>query len=270
MINWKKYFDHIYCIHSTFYPERLEKIKNELQRVNILDSGIFSWKISSGDFVQYIKYNDVNYIYNPDDPNKNKLIDLCKNYAEIFEDTIINDYQKILILEDDIYFLKDLNLVKTILDNCPDFDICKFDWNCFFTWLNQDIDQPNTIYHVGNINDYYCYYTWTTSTGITGYSNRICQYLLGKMKYFLYCNCMIPFDNVIARLCDDPIFLQYADTNEEFLMQFNNPDVIKTVLSKKHIAMQMCYEYYMPSDYELADKFGEMYRINKDEYNFSE
>ena len=40
---------------------------------------------------------------------------MCKNYAEIFEDTIINDYQKILILEDDIYFLKDLDLLKTIV-----------------------------------------------------------------------------------------------------------------------------------------------------------
>lgn len=269
MINWKKYFDHIYCIHSTFYPERIDKMKNELERVNILDSGIFSWKISSGDFVNHIEYNSVNYMYDPNSPNKTKLIDLCKNYGEIFEDAIINDYQKILILEDDIYFLKDLELLKTILDNMPDFDICKFDWNCFYNWIDQDDNELNNIYNIGNINNYYCYYTWTTNTSIVGYSNRIAKFLLGKMKYFLACNSMIPFDNVIARLCDEPMFLQCADTNEDFLSQFNNPDIFKTILSKKHIAMQMGYEYYTPSDYELADKYGEIYRINKKEYNFS-
>lgn len=271
MIDWKKYFDHIYCIHSTLYPERLENLINELSRVNIYDSGIFSWKISSGDFINHIEYSDINYIYDLDSINKTKLIDLSKNYVEIFEESLINNYQRILIIEDDIYFLKDLNLIETILDNLPEFDICKFDWNCFFTYTNQNELGPMTIYDIGNINDYYCHYVWTTNTSIVGYSNRVMKYLIDKIKYFLGYNTMIPFDNIIARICDIPNFSSYIPDNKQFLHQFiDNPDTFKLILSKKHLAMQFGYEYYMPSDYELADKYGEIYRINKNEYNYTE
>lgn len=287
IIPWSKFFDHIYCIHSTLYPDRISKISDELQRVGILNSGIFSWKISSGDFINHCNY-DLSYYYNPEEINKNKFIDLTKNYVEIFEESIINNYQKILVLEDDIYFLKDLQLIKISIENLPDFDICKFDWNCFFTYINQEDLGPNTIYDIGSINDYYCHYTWTTSSGLTGYSNRIMQVLLERIKYHLDNKIILPFDNYLARLCDltsntnklQLYFHRYYPDRQQFLKQFDDDkNIIKLILSKKHIGIQIgtntlngnSYEnlYYFPSDYQLCKKYGDLYKIDINEYNYT-
>ena len=46
MIDWKKHFDHIYCIHYLPYQNRYKKCLEEIVRVGIKDSGVFSWKIT--------------------------------------------------------------------------------------------------------------------------------------------------------------------------------------------------------------------------------
>lgn len=113
MIDWKKYFDYIYCIHYKPHIERFEELNNELKHVGILDSGIFEYLYTEEDNNEYrIKANKVTI-------NHHK----CLNHA------YINGYNRILILENDIKFLKDLSLLEIYLENIPnDADLVLFDY----------------------------------------------------------------------------------------------------------------------------------------------
>ena len=88
MIQWNKYFDHIYCI-CNIGINRFEKINSELKRIGILDSGIFSWKITTNKLLSYTNY-DLKYNNEKYDNNviiKNKSIDLVKANLDIFTES---------------------------------------------------------------------------------------------------------------------------------------------------------------------------------------
>lgn len=99
MINWKKYFDHIYCIHSND-----SNIDNaiELNSIGILESGIFSFQYYTLDrqFIYYKYFKDIALI-------------------EVIKDAYINKYNNILILRDDFKFTK-LN-IENILSSLTDY-----------------------------------------------------------------------------------------------------------------------------------------------------
>ena len=122
MIDWKKYFDHIYCIHYLPYKERYRKCVDELTRVGIRESGIFSWKLTW------------------DSPLFDKLYQVC-NFAPsvgcmkigfahymCIKEAYELGFKHILILENDNIFLKDVNKIEKILNDLPDdYDICLLD-----------------------------------------------------------------------------------------------------------------------------------------------
>lgn len=122
MIDWKKYFDHIYCIHYLPYKERYRKCVDELTRVGIRESGIFSWKLTW------------------DSPLFDKLYQVC-NFAPsvgcmkigfahymCIKEAYELGFNHVLILENDNIFLKDVNKIEKILNDLPDdYDICLLD-----------------------------------------------------------------------------------------------------------------------------------------------
>ena len=113
MINWKKYFDHIYCIHYLPHVERYKELNDELNRVSILNSGIFEYLYTKEDNTEY----------------RVKAFKVTLNHKKCLEDAINNSYNRILILENDVKFLKDLSLLEQYLENIPeDADLILFDY----------------------------------------------------------------------------------------------------------------------------------------------
>ena len=124
MIKWNKYFDHIYCIHYKPHVERFEELNNELKRVGILDAGIFE------------------YIYTDEDNNeyKNPAYKITLNHKKCLEDAYNKCYGNILILENDVRFLKDINEIEKVLEQKPDeADLILFDY--IFGYELKEIDR---------------------------------------------------------------------------------------------------------------------------------
>lgn len=122
MIDWKKYFDHIYCIHYLPYKERYRKCIDELTRVGIRESGVFSWKLTW------------------DSPLFDRLYQVCNAAPSVgcmkigfahymcIKEAYELGFNHVLILENDNIFLKDVNKIEKILNDLPDdYDICLLD-----------------------------------------------------------------------------------------------------------------------------------------------
>lgn len=122
MTDWKKHFDHIYCIHYLPYKDRYRKCFDELSRVGIQGSGILSWKITW------------------DSPIFDKLYEVCNAAPSVgcmkvgfahymcIKEAYELGLKHILMLENDNIFLKDEKEIERILDDLPeDYDICFLD-----------------------------------------------------------------------------------------------------------------------------------------------
>lgn len=58
MINWNNYFDHIFALSLANNTERRKDAIEDWQRLGILDSDIFEWKITvNNPFYKYIWSN---------------------------------------------------------------------------------------------------------------------------------------------------------------------------------------------------------------------
>lgn len=122
MIDWKKHFDHIYCIHYIPYTDRYAKCLAELTRVGIRNSGVFSWKITW------------------DSPLFDKFYQVCNAAPSVgcmkvgfshymcIKEAYELGFNHVLILENDNIFLKDVDEIERILNDLPeDYDICFLD-----------------------------------------------------------------------------------------------------------------------------------------------
>lgn len=126
-IEWNKYFDHIFALSLVNNTDRRADAIEDWERLGLLDCGIFEWKLT----VDNPLYN---YIWtNPYLPApkwwlgiKNALNCTLGHY-EIMLQSLALGYKKVLILEDDARFHKDVNVVKRVLDAVPEYDICLLD-----------------------------------------------------------------------------------------------------------------------------------------------
>ena len=122
MIDWKKHFDHIYCIHYLPYSNRYGKCIDELKRVGIRESGIFSWKITWDSPI----FNKLYEVY-PKAPSVGCMKVGFSHYLCIKEAYELG-FKRVLILENDNIFLKDLDKLEKIINDTPeDYDIIFFD-----------------------------------------------------------------------------------------------------------------------------------------------
>jgi GR25 family glycosyltransferase involved in LPS biosynthesis len=122
MIDWKKYFDHIYCIHYLPYRDRYPKCVDELTRVGIRQSGTLSWRLTW------------------DSPLYEKLYQICNAAPSLgcmkvgfahymcIKEAYELGFEHVLILENDNIFLKDTDKIEKILEDLPeDYDIVFLD-----------------------------------------------------------------------------------------------------------------------------------------------
>ena len=127
MINWSKHFDAIYCLSLADNKEKRQLASEDFDRVGILDSGVFRWKITvKNPFYKYIWSNPVL----PAERwwlNIEGALNCTMGHYEIMKEALVMGYKHILIIEDDVRFLNDLDLLSSIVDNIPDYDILMLD-----------------------------------------------------------------------------------------------------------------------------------------------
>lgn len=127
-INWKKYFDHIYCVHFVEYSERYDELCQELDRVGILNSDIFSFKYTFSSPIDKIVYNSPDFSRERDNKKFTlAMYNLAKGHYDCMKESLGRGYKRVLFLEDDVAFLKDLDEIVRILEASPHYDIEMYD-----------------------------------------------------------------------------------------------------------------------------------------------
>lgn len=129
MIDYSQHFDAIYCLSLADNIKRRSVMHFELQRVGIIDSGIFHWKITVRN--ELYKYIWNNPEFKCDDWWKH--LTGCLNctlaHYEIMKESLARGFRRVLIVEDDIRFLKVLGEMEKIVEAMPAADIVLFDKN---------------------------------------------------------------------------------------------------------------------------------------------
>lgn len=123
-------FDHIYCLHFLPAQDRLVKLKSELKRVGIDDTAdYFSWVYDYPSNLLDIVYSDGRT--NLDTALKSSSREYIKRVAmkhySIVKEAYELGYDKILVLENDVRFHKDIEYIGKLLLNIPKTDIVMFD-----------------------------------------------------------------------------------------------------------------------------------------------
>ena len=155
MIKWDEKFDAIYCISLADNISRRDDLKKELKRVGILDSKVFHWKIT-------VKNELYKYIWNNPSLKANKwwfhltgTLNCTLEHYAVYKECLALGYKRVLILEDDVVFLKDIKEIEKAIDNIPEnYDILKF--NSYFSGTEEEIQK---VINDNKINDYYFDYS---------------------------------------------------------------------------------------------------------------
>lgn len=165
VIDWSKYFDHIYCLHYLPDKARLPVITEELDRVGILNSGIFSfyWTFQSvfdAAIRKSVKLMNV-YFHNE---HSATVTNITYNNYRIVRESLGLGYNRILILEDDVLFLHDLERIKDMLEHMPeDWEFIQFDRAYKNSWMQEG---PHDGYYMSD------YVGGYTSSACNAYARR--------------------------------------------------------------------------------------------------
>ena len=122
MIDWNKYFDHIYVLSRCSNFAQRDIIKQEFDRVNLVDWEF--WYNSDNELINYDHFT--NHILTSQKRCTFGHYSILKTCYEL-------GYDNVLIFEDDTRFLRDINEIQHQLDifqQCKnDIDIYCFDYN---------------------------------------------------------------------------------------------------------------------------------------------
>lgn len=101
-INWNKYFDNIYVLSGCSNFEKREQLKNEFKRIGL--KKYHWWYGYENNLIDHLKYQAY-------DITKSNMITTYSHYG-LIKTAYELGYENILILEDDVRFLKDLNKIQ--------------------------------------------------------------------------------------------------------------------------------------------------------------
>ena len=120
MINWNKYFDHIYVLSGCSNFEKRKQLEDEFNRIGL--NNYQWWYNCNNYFLDKSKF----WIYN--DIHQN----IAFGHYSIIKTCYELGYENILIMEDDIRFLKDINEIENqlniFLENKNKYDCYYFDY----------------------------------------------------------------------------------------------------------------------------------------------
>ena len=256
MIDWTKYFDRIYCLHFTPYIERKQLMDFQLNRVGILNSGNFEYRYRDGSdldkkFAAYIKeHYSVFYQYNT------SVVDIMLNHYECIRDAYYRGYKRILIMENDQRFLKDLNKIEQILQNIPqDANLIMFD---------KYILKYNLAKQFKSVNPYYSTFEHCCSAGCYALDRKGMQ----KMIYLIETQPNIPdgyFNNVnihfngLKCYCSTKNLAVQAVFKKSVNVNFYNKDLFELQMHYKYL--QICFDDYMMRKDDSLYYYGDYIKI---------
>lgn len=152
-IDWTKHFDQIFCIlFLPNYEERHQRLDNELKRVDIIDSGIFQYVYTFLTPFQNILKAHVKSRFDDTQAMFNSILAhyRCYKIAQSM------NYERVLILEDDVMFLKQKKMMSDILEASPSSDVVLYDkFTCTYKSLDQH-EKDNAECH---LNSYFVDFT---------------------------------------------------------------------------------------------------------------
>lgn len=119
MINWN-IFDKIYCIHYLPYRDRRNVIKKELSRIGIIDQKNFEFYYTvPNKYYDFLFWDDhIKSHLNLNMLNVNNLNYTINSY-NLMNIIYRKKFKKVLIIEDDVFFLKNITEIKKLIDSCP-------------------------------------------------------------------------------------------------------------------------------------------------------
>ncbi len=132
-LKWTDYFDRIYCFSFLPNAARRMAMERELARVGIRDSGIFSFAYTSPDpWERHIAANAP--LLCAESETNRGFVNLGLATARILREALGLGHRRILLLEDDVRFLKSLPSIAEALRSAPwDWNLIQFDkfvdWN---------------------------------------------------------------------------------------------------------------------------------------------
>ena len=159
----EKYFDKIYCINLDRRTDRWEHFLNQSKNFGLNDferiSAIDGGKLNPSDFSSPLNQGELG---------------LLLTTIKIFEDSIQNKYEKILILEDDCVFENELNKIDLFFRSLPS------DWDMIYFGGNHNVHggYPEPIV----INDYVKKVSYTYSSHMIGFNIKIYEKIMSLLK----------------------------------------------------------------------------------------
>ena len=127
--DWSLHFDRAYCFHFVKDAARLPGITEEFRRVGLLDSGVFRWVTTYPNPWERRLIEAMPRVW-PKGANKTAVgfLNLGMASMRTLREAIEDGCKRVLFLEDDIRFLRDLGAVEDALCAIPDgFDVVQFD-----------------------------------------------------------------------------------------------------------------------------------------------
>ena len=128
-IQWETLFDRVFCVYYLPNKARMPRLQKELERIGLLESPVFEWRFTTPspyDKVVQDSYKDKKWI------NSIGCMNVALETNRILKESLLLGYKRILVLEDDVAFLKDLTQLKTILENIPEgYDVVQLDKGCW-------------------------------------------------------------------------------------------------------------------------------------------
>ena len=190
MITLNDFFDKIYCINLDSRPDRYKLAINEFSR----------WGVD----VERISGIDGNLIQqNNRFIGKSGAYGLLLTHIEILKNALENRYKNILILEDDVEFIKDFNekFSEKILMLPDNWDLLYIGGNNVFSrgkfqLISGDENFVITHENYKTLNHEICTTTWTQCAHSLGINSKFYEILLNEIND----NMNIPIDTIHCKL----------------------------------------------------------------------
>lgn len=173
-------FDKVFCIHFLPFTDRFEDIKNEFKRIGLdTESKKFQWKFT---FFSPFQYHLFNNPYFPIVRGNKYFFDGNKNctlaHYEIYKECLGLGYKRILVIEDDMVFLRDVDEINAALAEMPDTDIVLFD-----KWMH-DKEKYKGLIDNRRISDRYSEYDdGMLSTGMYSITDKGMEHVVANQEF---------------------------------------------------------------------------------------
>lgn len=127
--------DQIYCIvYNPYKEERYDGLCKEFERVGI--------------------YDKVKFMYFDKAEHLTGVESVTQNYQHVFADALSHNYNRIMVIEDDCRFLKNLSILDEFKDIPADADIVYLDWHVHPTHeMMHKIMNCNDLYYKLSLHD---------------------------------------------------------------------------------------------------------------------